>query len=222
MADDQHQQVSTKEQDLLFGGSDSENEGNTPQEGHNALSESDWASQQDWEKLQRGFLTTGFREGIDSGKEESVQSGFNDGFRHGIYRGFMKGKMLARLRMEKLTLEKQGLETDKVDALHRRLQNVDIRTGLKYQALEEQESVADQLAVASGESTIRVDNAGDVATHSPGDLSEGLPQFKSELGGILEEVYDLNGAHSFGGRSKALEEILDRNCPQLSDSDHGS
>ncbi|OQR95956.1 hypothetical protein THRCLA_07436 [Thraustotheca clavata] len=48
--------------------------------------------------MERRSRTVGFREGIDVGKELTLQEGFNHGYEHGAAKGFRSGVLLGLLR----------------------------------------------------------------------------------------------------------------------------
>lgn len=161
-----------------------------------------------------GFLQTGFREGIDAGKEESVQSGFNDGFRHGSYRGFLKGKLLALSRIYKLERQRAFLSTEDIDQLKNKLRDLNVRMGLHYSALEQQEETSKALARdgVSGNDVVSIDTTkGQANTAS----DEGALEFKEVLASVAKSLRENLDAKSSSLQDTNMLENLERYCPHV-------
>jgi hypothetical protein len=54
--------------------------------------------QRDWDAMRRNLRTDGFREALDDGKEETLQTGFDAGFRDGATEGRATGKLFGVVR----------------------------------------------------------------------------------------------------------------------------
>ncbi|OQR98320.1 hypothetical protein ACHHYP_08742 [Achlya hypogyna] len=66
--------------------------------------------------MERRSRTVGFREGIDVGKEQTLQEGFDHGYKHGAAKGFQSGLLQGLLRAFKHQFP-HAAETEAIAAL---------------------------------------------------------------------------------------------------------
>ncbi|PLW05779.1 hypothetical protein PCANC_26727 [Puccinia coronata f. sp. avenae] len=87
-------------------------------QGHQHISEVEYT------RLAEQFHTTGYREGIQKGKDQATQQGFNDGFAAGAQRGKRLGLLRGRASATLNMLLKQMEEDARVDRMRRLIRDL--------------------------------------------------------------------------------------------------